>query len=98
MLELFKRYVRNLFLWALILFVGLFLVMPLYNNRSTPSEVMPYSTFVSEAQQGHIDQVTIGEASVSGQMKNGRPFRTYVPKGDSSYLEVLRSHGAKISV
>jgi cell division protease FtsH len=31
-------------------------------------------------------------------MKNGRPFRTYVPKGDSSYLQILRDHGAKISV
>jgi cell division protease FtsH len=98
MLELFNRYVRNLFVWALILIVVLYLVMPLYNNRGTPSEVMPYSTFVSEGQQGHIDQVTIGEDSVSGQLKNGRPFRTYVPKGDSSYLEVLRSHGVKISV
>jgi cell division protease FtsH len=95
---LFNKYVRNLLVWALIVVVVLYLVLPLYNNRGTSSEVIAYSTFVSEAQQGHIDQVTIGDEAVSGQKKNGQPFRTYVPKGDSSYLEILRSHGVKISV
>jgi len=95
---LFNKYVRNLLVWALILVVVLYLVLPLYNNRGTSSEVIAYSAFVSEAQQGHIDQVTIGDEAVSGQKKNGQPFRTYVPKGDTSYLEILRSHGAKISV
>ncbi len=95
---MFNKYVRNLLVWALILVVVLYLVLPLYNNRGTSSEVIAYSAFISEAQQGHIDQVTIGDEAVSGQKKNGQPFRTYVPKGDTSYLEILRSHGAKISV
>jgi cell division protease FtsH len=96
--RLFNKYVRNLLVWALILVVVLYLVLPLYNNRGTSSEVIAYSGFISEAQAGHIDQVTIGDEAVSGQMKNGRPFRTYIPKGDSTYLEILRSHGVKISV
>ncbi|TMI80917.1 MAG: ATP-dependent zinc metalloprotease FtsH [Bacillati bacterium ANGP1] len=95
---MFNKYVRNLLVWALILVVVLYLVLPLYNSRSTSSDVIAYSTFVSEAQQGHIDQVTIGDEAVSGQMRTGRSFRTYVPKGDTSYLDILRAHGAKISV
>ena len=95
---MFSKYVRNLLVWALILVVVLYLVLPLYNNRTTSSEVIAYSTFVSEAAQGRVDQVTIGDDVVSGQMKSGKAFRTYVPKGDSSYLEILRNHGAKISV
>ena len=88
---MFSKYVRNLLVWALILVVVLYLVLPLYNNRGTASEVIPYSAFVTEATDGHIDQVSIGEDSVSGQFKTGRQFRTYVPKGDSSYLETLRA-------
>ena len=90
---MFNKYVRNLLVWALILVVVLYLVLPLYNSRSTSSDVIAYSTFVSEAQQGHIDQVTIGDEAVSGQMRTGRSFRTYVPKGDTSYLDILRAHG-----
>ncbi len=95
---MFSKYVRNLLVWALILVVVLYLVLPLYNNRGTASEVIPYSAFVTEAAAGHIDQVSIGDDSVSGQFKTGRQFRTYVPKGDSSYLETLRTHGVKITV
>ena len=95
---MFNKYVRNLLVWALILVVVLYLVLPLYNSRSTSSDVIAYSTFVSEAQEGHIDQVTIGDEAVSGQLRTGRSFRTYIPKGDTSYLDILRTHGAKISV
>jgi cell division protease FtsH len=94
----FSKYVRNLLVWALILVVVLYLVLPLYNSRGTSSEVIPYSAFVTEATQGHIDQVSIGDDAVSGQYKSGKQFRTYVPKGDSSYLETLRDHGVKITV
>ncbi|HLW60107.1 MAG TPA: ATP-dependent zinc metalloprotease FtsH [bacterium] len=95
---MFSKYVRNLLVWALILVVVLYLVLPLYNSRGTSSEVIPYSVFVTEATQGHIDQVSIGDDAVSGQYKSGKQFRTYVPKGDSSYLETLRDHGVKITV
>jgi hypothetical protein len=37
---LFNKYVRNLLVWALILIVVLYLVLPLYNNRGTSSEVI----------------------------------------------------------
>ncbi|HKV44874.1 MAG TPA: ATP-dependent zinc metalloprotease FtsH [bacterium] len=95
---MFSKYVRNLLVWALILVVVLYLVLPLYNSRGTSSEVIPYSVFVTEAAQGHIDQVSIGDDAVSGQYKSGKQFRTYVPKGDSSYLETLRDHAVKITV
>jgi len=94
----FNKYVRNLLVWALILVVVLYLVLPLYNNREMPREVIAYSEFISSAQQGHIDQVTIGDEAVSGQLKSGKAFRTYIPKGDASYLEILRTHGVTIRV
>ena len=49
--RLFNKYVRNLLVWALILVVVLYLVLPLYNNRGTSSEVVAYSAFISEAQR-----------------------------------------------
>ena len=96
--RLFSKYIRNLIVWAFILVVVLYLVLPLYQSRGPSSEEIPYSAFVSEAQQGQIDQVKIGDEAVTGSKKDGRPFRTYVPKGDSSYIQLLRDKGVKISV
>src|SRR5438309_860470 len=96
--RLFSKYIRNLVVWAFILVVVLYLVLPLYQNRGPSSEEIPYSAFVSEAQQGQIDQVKIGDEAVTGSKKDGRPFRTYVPKGDTSYIQLLRDKGVKISV
>ena len=95
---MFSKYVRNLLVWALILVVVVYLVLPLYHEHAPSSEVKPYSDFLTEATAGHVDQVEIGDEAVTGQLKNGTRFRTYVPAGDTSYLAILRAHGTKINV
>jgi cell division protease FtsH len=93
----FNKYVRNLLVWALILVVVLYLVLPLYHQRA-PREEISYSDFLDKARSGLITQVTVGDESVSGQLKDGRQFRTYIPTGDSSYIDLLQSKGATITV
>ncbi len=94
---MFNKYVRNLLVWALILVVVLYLVLPLYHQR-TPREEVSYSDFLDKARSGLITQVTVGDEAVSGQLKDGRSFRTYIPTGDSSYIDLLRSKGVTITV
>ncbi len=93
----FNKYVRNLLVWALILGVVLYLVLPLYHQR-TPREEISYSDFLDKARSGLITQVTVSDESVSGQLKDGRSFRTYIPSGDSSYIDLLQSKGVTITV
>ncbi len=94
---MFNKYVRNLLVWALILVVVLYLVLPLYHQRP-PREEISYSDFVDKARNSLITQVTVGDESVSGQLKDGRSFRTYIPNGDSSYIDLLQSKGVTITV
>ncbi len=94
---MFNKYVRNLLVWALILVVVLYLVLPLYHQRA-PREEISYSDFLDKARTGQIAQVTVGDESVSGQLKDGRQFRTYIPSGDSSYIDLLQAKGATITV
>ena len=94
---MFNKYVRNLLVWALILVVVLYLVLPLYHQR-TPKEEISYSDFLNKARAGLITQVQVEDESVSGQLRDGRQFRVYIPSGDTSYLDVLRSKGATITV
>jgi len=93
----FNKYVRNLLVWALILVVVLYLVLPLYHQK-TPREEIAYSDFLDKARAGLVTQVTVSDDAVSGQLKDGRSFRTYIPSGDTSYLDLLRSKGVTITV
>jgi cell division protease FtsH len=93
----FNKYVRNLLVWALILVVVLYLVLPLYHQR-VPREEISYSDFLNRAHNGQITEVTVSDESVQGQLRDGRMFRVYVPNGDTSYLDVLRAKNVTITV
>ena len=94
---MFNKYVRNLLVWALILVVVLYLVLPLYHQRA-PREEISYSDFLDKAQAGQVSQVTVSNEAVSGQLKDGRSFRAYVPANDASYLPLLQAKGVTITV
>ncbi len=94
---MFNKYVRNLLVWALILVAVLYYVQTLYRQR-TPKEEISYSEFLDKARSGLITQVQVEDEAVSGQLKDGRWFRVYVPSGDTSYIDVLRAKGATITV
>jgi cell division protease FtsH len=93
----FNKYVRNLLVWALILVVVLYLVLPLYHPHQA-SEEITYSKFLDAARSGTISQVRIEDDSVSGSFRDGQLFRVYVPTGDTSYIDILQSKGTQIKV
>ena len=89
--------VRNLLVGAVILMVVLYLVLPLYHQH-TRSQEISYSDFLDEARSGQIIQVTVDDGAVSGELKDDRSFRVYVPTGDTSYIDLLQSKGVTITV
>jgi cell division protease FtsH len=92
-----SKYVRNLVVWAVILGVVVWLVLPLYHQH-TPQEEIAYSSFLDSARNGQVASVHVSDDSVSGTYKNGGSFRTYVPTGDSSYIDLLQAKGVQITV
>ena len=92
-----NRYLRNLVVWAIILAVVVYFFLPLYRSK-TPREEISYSQFLTHAQAGRIVEVTIGDETVSGKLRDGQAFRTFVPPNDTSYLSVLRERGVTIKV
>jgi cell division protease FtsH len=92
-----NRYLRNLVVWAIILAVVLYFFLPLYRTRA-PREEISYTQFLQHAQAGRIVEVTIGDETVSGRLRDGQTFRTFVPPGDTTYLTLLQSRGVQIHV
>ncbi|MGH2348203.1 MAG: ATP-dependent metallopeptidase FtsH/Yme1/Tma family protein, partial [bacterium] len=91
-----NRYLRNLIVWAVILAVALPFALQLW--RRTPREVLDYSVFVEQVQAGQVTQVEIGDGKVDGRLKSGQQFTTYLPQGDTSYIELLKAKGVLIKV
>ena len=91
-----NRYLRNLIVWAVILAVAFPFALQLW--RRTPREVLDYSVFVEQVQAGQVTQVEIGDGKVEGRLKSGQQFTTYLPQGDTSYIELLKAKGVLIKV
>jgi cell division protease FtsH len=91
-----NRYLRNLIIWALILAVAFPFALQLW--RRTPREEVPYNVFIDQVQAGQVAQVAIGDGVVTGKLRDGQQFTTYVPPGDTSYLELLKAKGVAIRV
>jgi cell division protease FtsH len=94
---LLNRTVRNLVVWGIILAVVVYFFLPLYQKRSPRAEIR-YDEFITLVQQGKIAEVTLSDETISGKQQDGEQFRTYIPQGDTTYLQVLQSKGVKINV
>lgn len=91
-----NRYLRNLIVWGVILAVAFPFALQLW--RRIPRAVLDYSDFIKHIQEGQVTEVEIGDGKVEGRLKNGQQFTTYLPLGDTSYIELLKAKGVTIKV
>ena len=89
---------KNLALWILI---GLLLIalINLFQGSSSrgPHEHLTYSDFLRNVEANNITDVEIRGQNVTGHMKNGNAFATYVPE-DGQLIDRLRTHNVEIDV
>lgn len=57
-----------------------------------------YSSFLKHASGGQITQVRLDAGTVTGMLKNGQAFETYVPPADTAYLKTLEAKDTAITV
>lgn len=86
---------RSLIMWLLI---GLTMIL-LFNLVSAPKkaeEEMIFSDFMTNVEQGNVDEVVIKENLIIGRLKDGKKFRTY----SADYPDLvkdLRARGVRIA-
>ncbi len=87
-----------LWLAALILFIGLFFVLPA--TRVTPSVTLTYSHFLKDVSAKTVRTITItSSGSASGTLANGKHYTTVIPVqlAGSSLLSKLQRDGVEIT-
>jgi cell division protease FtsH len=90
-------WMRSLAIWVAIL-VALALFVSIFEGRNadTKAAAMPYSEFVASVEAGKVKSVVQSGDVISGQLKNGNPFKTYaVP--DPQFATRLLQSGVEVS-
>jgi cell division protease FtsH len=87
---------RGLLVWLLI---GVMMIL-LFNILGTPrkgEQEMIFSEFMGKLDSGEIEEVTIKGSVITGQLKDGKKFKTYATEYPDM-VETLRDQNVKITV
>jgi len=88
---------KNLILWVVIALV----LMTVFNNfgpKSTASQSINYSDFVSDVQQGQVQRVEIEGHTIKGTRSDGSHFSTQTPPEDPKLMDDLLSNKVEVKV
>ena len=77
--------VKNLVLWIVIAVV-LLSVFHSFGDRSSSSQSLIYSDFLTQVKQGQVREVTIEGQNITGKLASGTPFSTYSPETNNNTL------------
>jgi cell division protease FtsH len=92
-----NRPMRNLLFW---ISAGIILILAwsLLNSPSAAKKDVTFSQFMSEVEQGKVEEVTIQENQVKGKFTDGQTFKTVLPAGYTDLIKILRDNKVNIIV
>jgi cell division protease FtsH len=88
---------RNLLFWLIaggILIIGL----TYFNSPAMAKKDVPFSQFMSDAEQGKVEEVTIQDNQLRGKFTDGQTFKTILPAGYTDLIKILRDSKVNIIV
>ena len=87
---------RSLFVWLLI-GVMMILLFNLLNSPKKSEQEMIFSDFMTRLDAGQVDEVTIKGSVITGELKDGKKFKTYAAEYPD-LVKTLRAENVKITV
>ena len=88
---------RNFALWVIIFLLVVALVLLFQNpGQRAQSQDISFSQLLTEVDQGHVREVTIAGAEISGHFNDSRAFSTYAPN-DPSLVQNLYKKNVSIT-
>jgi cell division protease FtsH len=88
---------RNLMFW---ISAGIIIILAwsLLNSPAMAKKDVTFSQFMSEAEQGKVEEVTIQDNQLRGKFTDGQTFRTILPAGYTDLIKILRDSKVNIIV
>ncbi len=96
-----KKISKNVGMYIILIVLVVSLVnvflTPDGSQKSTQTNVMPYSEMLKEVSGGNVAKVLIDREELTGTMKNGGEFRTFILDADS-LPSLLASKGVEVEI
>ena len=87
---------KNIVLWLVI--AGVLYVVASSINTQPTQQMLNYSAFIDNVENGNVDQVTIGDTRISGQMNDGSRFETVKPPAmDTNLIPTLIQNEVEVT-
>ena len=86
---------RNIFVWLLVVLLGLFIFNVYYKPKKVLDSVV-YSDFIDAIKANKVSSVTIQGRNIIGAYKDGKEFKSYAPE-DQELMKVLRDYSVRIT-
>ncbi|WP_194854905.1 ATP-dependent zinc metalloprotease FtsH [Alloalcanivorax venustensis] len=87
---------KNIVLWLGI--AGVLYVVASSINTQPTQQMLNYSAFIDNVENGNVDQVTIGDTRISGQMNDGTRFETVKPPAmDTNLIPTLIQNEVEVT-
>jgi cell division protease FtsH len=88
---------KNLLFWVSA-GVLIILLWSLLQSPGMAKKDITFSQFMTEAEQGNVDEVTIQESQLRGKFRDGQTFKTVLPSGYNDLIKILRDNKVNIVV
>jgi cell division protease FtsH len=91
------RIFRSIFFYA-VLFLLVVALTNFFSSQKDTRQSLDYSTFVTYVDQGRVARVDVsGDGQqVTGALKDGTPFETFIPKNDPATIRALQDHHVQV--
>src|SRR5512136_535168 len=88
---------RSLLFW---ISAGIIIILAwsLLQSPAVAKKEVTFSQFMTEVEQGKVEEVTIQESDVRGKFTDGQTFKTVLPAGYTDLIKILRDNKVNIVV
>jgi len=92
-----NKSMKNLIFW---ISAGMLIILlwSLLQSPAMAKKDVTFSQFMTEAEQGKVEEVTIQENQLRGKFTDGQTFRTVLPAGYNDLIKILRDNKVNIVV
>ncbi len=92
-----NRPMKNLLFWIAAGILVIFGIQ-IFQQPSAAKKDVIFSQFMTEVEQGRVEEVTIQDNQVRGKFTDGQTFRTVIAPGYSDLVKILRDNSVRITV
>ena len=92
-----NKSMKNLLFW-ISAGVLIILLWSLVQSPAMAKKDVTFSQFMTEAEQGGVEEVTIQENQLRGKFRDGQTFKTVLPAGYNDLIKILRDNKVNIIV